>query len=126
METGTRREYTLVYDGVCDFCRRSVRAISQRDRDGRFELRASQDPGVMKRFPWIPASDYAGSLQLIRSDGRRWQGAAAVEEIVRVLPHGKQAAWIFNIPFVRPLAERLYAWVARNRHRFRCDEHCSS
>ena len=76
------------------------------------------------RFPWIPPRAYAQSVQLIRRDGRTWQGAAAIEEIIDQLPKGKLITWIFSIPLVRPLAERFYRWFARNRYRLGCGEHC--
>jgi len=65
-------------------------------------------------------------MQVIRaSDGRTWQGAAAIEEIINAMPKGWLISWIFRIPFVRPLAERFYRWFARNRYRLGCGEHCA-
>ncbi len=94
------------------------------DRSGRLEVVASQEAGVPERFPWIPESAYQDSLQVIAADGRTWQGAAAIEELLRRLPHGPLVAWVFRIPLVRPLAERFYRWFARNRYRLGCGDHC--
>jgi predicted DCC family thiol-disulfide oxidoreductase YuxK len=88
------------------------------------EIVPSQAPGVHARFPWIPARAYSQSVQLIRRDGRTWQGAAAIEQIIDQLPKGRLVTWVFSIPFVRPLAERFYRWFARNRYRLGCGEHC--
>ena len=54
------------------------------------------------------------------------QGAAAIEKLLDVLPRGGWIAWVFDIPFVRKLADRLYRWVARNRYRLGCGDHCQS
>lgn len=116
--------YTVIYDGDCRVCQRLARRLARWDRRGCFEIVPSQKPGVRARFPWIPARAYTESLQLVRSDGHTWQGAAAVEQIIRVLPRGRWFAWIFRIPFVRPLAERFYRWFAGNRYRLGCGEHC--
>jgi predicted DCC family thiol-disulfide oxidoreductase YuxK len=119
------RPYTIVYDGACRVCQGLVRRLEKWDRHRVFEIVPSQHPGVHARFPWIPARAYAESVQLVRRhDGRTWQGAAALEEIIDQLPKGRLVSWIFSIPFVRPLAERFYRWFARNRYRLGCGEHC--
>jgi predicted DCC family thiol-disulfide oxidoreductase YuxK len=118
------RAYTIVYDGACKVCQALVRRLVTWDRHGVFEIVPSQGLGVRARFPWIPARAFAQSVQLIRRDGRTWQGAAALEGIIDQLPKGKLITWIFSIPFVRPLAERFYRWFARNRYKLGCGEHC--
>jgi predicted DCC family thiol-disulfide oxidoreductase YuxK len=120
------RSYTVIYDGTCGVCARTVRVLENWDRNHVLAIIPSQAPGVRDRFPWIPASAYADSIQVIRSgDGRTWQGAAALEELLKVLPRGGVISWLFNIPFARPLGDRFYAWFARNRYRMSCREHCA-
>jgi predicted DCC family thiol-disulfide oxidoreductase YuxK len=118
------REYTIVYDGACRVCQGLVRRIEKWDRRGVFWIVPSQAPGVHARFPWIPMRSFAQSVQVIRRDGKTWQGAAAIEQTIDQLPKGKLITWVFSIPFVRPLAERFYRWFARNRYRLGCGEHC--
>ncbi|HEU4412218.1 MAG TPA: DUF393 domain-containing protein [Polyangiaceae bacterium] len=121
---GLGRPYTVVYDGTCRVCQRIVRTLTRWDRDQRLELVPSQGPGVRARFPWIPERAYAESVQLVAADGRTWQGAAAVERIIDLMPKGWLISWVFSIPFVRPLAERFYRWFARHRYRLGCGKHC--
>jgi predicted DCC family thiol-disulfide oxidoreductase YuxK len=119
-----QREYTVVYDGRCNVCSRIVTVLERRDRDKRLEIVSSAEPDVADRFPWIPWPAYAESLQVIRTaDNRTWQGAAAVEQLLDVLPKGRFISWIFSIPFARPLAEKLYRAFARNRYRLGCKLH---
>ena len=118
------RPYTIIYDGACKVCQGLVRQLVKWDKHQVFEIIPSQGQGVRARFPWIPARAFAQSVQLVRRDGRTWQGAAALEAIIDQLPKGKLITWIFSIPFVRPLAERFYRWFARNRYRLGCGEHC--
>lgn len=120
------RPYTVVYDGNCKVCGRLVKLLDKWDRKRVLEVIPSQTPGVQARFPWIPARAYTESVQLIGPGGRTWQGAAAIEQLLDVLPKGKLLSWIFSIPFVRPLAENFYRWFARNRYRMGCGEHCQS
>lgn len=123
---GLGRPYTLVYDGMCKVCNPLANLVRKWDKPRRIDVVASQAPGVMARFPWIPAASYAQAIQLVGPGGATWQGAAAVEQLLTVLPRGPWIAWIFKIPFVRTLADRVYRWVARNRYRMGCGEHCQS
>ena len=96
------------------------------DRDRELEIVPSQAPGVHERFPWIPPRAYAESMQVIReSDGKTWEGAAALEELLDVLRKGRLISWMFEIPLVRPLVEKFYRWFARNRYRLGCGDHCA-
>jgi predicted DCC family thiol-disulfide oxidoreductase YuxK len=113
--TGEGRPYTVVYDGHCKVCGRMVRLLRAWDRKSR----------LLERFPWIPPLAYTQALQLIGPGGRTWQGAAAVERIIEVMPRGRLISWVFRIPFVRALADRFYRWFARNRYRLGCGEHCT-
>ncbi len=118
-------DYTVIYDGNCGICTRLVRRLRRLDTRGRLEIIPSQTAGVHARFPWIPPNAYDESLQLVRKlDGRTWQGAAAVERIIDTLRAGWAVSWVFSIPFARPLAERLYRWVADHRDKLGCGEHC--
>jgi predicted DCC family thiol-disulfide oxidoreductase YuxK len=121
---GLGRPFTCVYDGTCKICTRLAGLLRKWDRDHQVEIVPSQAPGVMARFPWIPARAYVEALQLVGPNGRTWSGAAAIEQLLDVLPKGKLISWLFKIPFVRGLADRFYKWFARNRYRLGCGEHC--
>lgn len=124
--TGLGRPYTLVYDGMCTICNPLADLVRKWDRHQRIEVVPSQSNGVMARFPWIPPKAFTQAIQLVGPGGVTWQGAAAVEQLLTVLPRGRWIAWIFRIPYVRVLADRIYRWVARNRYRLGCGEHCVS
>jgi predicted DCC family thiol-disulfide oxidoreductase YuxK len=125
-QRGLGRPYTVVYDGTCRVCTRLAGVLREWDRGEALELTPSQAPGVAARFPWIPPRAYAEALQLIGPNGQTWQGAGAIEQLLAVLPKGKTISWLFKIPFVRTIADRLYRWFARNRYRLGCGEHCQS
>lgn len=124
--TGLGREYTLVYDGMCKICNPLADVVRKWDVKQRIEVVPSQAPGLMARFPWIPREAYGKAIQLIGPGGATYQGAAAIEHLLGILPRGKLIAWIFLIPGIRVLADRIYRWVARNRYRMGCGEHCVS
>lgn len=119
-------EYTVVYDGHCNVCKKIVGGLEKWDRNHVLEIVPSQLPGVKERFPWIPEKEYIESLQLVRTrDGQTWQGAASIEQLLDILPKGKFISWIFSLPFARPIGERAYRWFARNRYHLGCSDHCS-
>lgn len=119
------RRYTVIYDGDCKICGKMVRMLRKWDRNQQLEIMPSRASGVCERFAWIPPRAYADSIQVVRtSDGKTWQAAGALEELLKVLPKGRLISWLFSIPFARPLADRFYKWFARNRTHFGCGDHC--
>jgi predicted DCC family thiol-disulfide oxidoreductase YuxK len=123
---GLGRPYTCVYDGDCKVCTRLAHRLIMWDRRREIEVVPSTAPGVTARFPWIPPRAYAEALQLVGPGGQTWQGAAAIEQLLNILPRGRLVAWVFHLPFVRRIADRFYKWFARNRYRLGCGEHCQS
>jgi predicted DCC family thiol-disulfide oxidoreductase YuxK len=106
-------------------CGKIAKALDKWDRNDQLEIIPSETPGLDVRFSWIPRSAYRESLQLVRArDGKTWQGAASIEQLLDVLPKGRLASWVFSIPFARPIAEKGYRWFARNRYRLGCSDHC--
>lgn len=116
--------WTVVYDGECSVCIRSVNFLRDHDRDARFELVAYQSEGVAARFPDISESEFRESVQLIGPDDERWEGADAVEKIFELVPRVRPLAWLFRIPLARPIARLAYRLFARHRGRFGCGDHC--
>ena len=112
-----RTRPTLIYDGDCGFCRRSVDLLQRWDRDQRIALIPFQDQARMAAFG-IPLPALAAAMHLIlpAPDGRVLAGADAVPELLRLLPRKRWLAWGFRVPGVLPVARRLYAWIARRRH----------
>ncbi|MEO8334511.1 MAG: DUF393 domain-containing protein [bacterium] len=123
---GLGRAYTVVFDGDCKVCTKLTKVLTTWDNTQQLEIVSSQQPGVQARFPWIPARAYVEALQLVAADGTTWQGSAAIEQLLNVLPRGGWIAWVFRIPFVRTLADRFYKWFARNRYKMGCGAHCQS
>src|SRR4051812_32843934 len=109
-----RRPYTVVFDGFCGVCSRLADGLGEWDGGRLLEILPSNSPGLSERFPSIPAARYAQALQLIGSTGEGWEGPAAIEQLLRILPRGRLIGWVFRVPFGRRLADRFYRWFARN------------
>ena len=105
---------TLVYDGDCGFCTRSVRLVERLPVSARLvpwqeadlvALRTTEER-ARHEVLWVAAS------------GRVFGGAAAVAELLRQCrfpwwPLGM----LLSAPVLRGLAELGYRVIARNRHR---------
>jgi predicted DCC family thiol-disulfide oxidoreductase YuxK len=123
---GIGRPYTVIYDGTCRVCTRLAALLRRWDRRDELELVPYQNTTVLDRFPWIPAEAYAEAMQVVGPAGRTWQGADAVEQLLRILPWGVAIGWVFRVPGAGPAFAAFYRWFARNRYQFGCGEHCQA
>ena len=121
----TAPRYAVIYDGNCSVCLRFVARLDRWDKHRILELVPSQRADVARRFAWFSQPDFDRSVQLVRlSDSKSWQGGAAIEELLNVLPRGRAVSWLFQLPFARRVAEKSYRAFALRRYRFGCAEHC--
>jgi predicted DCC family thiol-disulfide oxidoreductase YuxK len=112
--------WTLVYDGACAFCRWCVDLVARWDTRRRVRAVPFQDAGALAALPPIPRPALEAAMHLVSPAGEVRAGADAMPAILRLLPAGRAAAWLFHVPGVPWLARRVYAAVARNRHRLGC------
>lgn len=105
----------LIFDGDCAFCTRSVRVLERRIRR-RPAIEAWQRLDLDSMG--VTREECEAAVQWIAADGSRASGHIAV---ARTLIHGGKG-WallgrLLLLPGVSWLAGRVYAWIARNRHR---------
>jgi predicted DCC family thiol-disulfide oxidoreductase YuxK len=112
------REWTLIYDGDCEFCRRLVALVKRLDWKSRLSGMPFQGADLERYGVSHAAAEQA--MHLVAPSGGVWSGAAAARELARLLPALRPAAWLFHVPGVMALAERVYRWIARRRHRLGC------
>jgi predicted DCC family thiol-disulfide oxidoreductase YuxK len=117
-------QYTVLFDGHCPICLASVRRLKRWDTRGALVFLAAQDPSVPRDFSQLSREALVESLHLVGPGGEVWQGAEALEVLVNLLPGLSRARFLFRVPLVRPVARRVYRWIARNRYRFSCEKHC--
>ena len=107
----------LIYDGRCRMC---VTA-----KDGLERLSGGQDlrmiPYESDEAKQVLGSQHQGGRPeaafLVTADGRIASGLDAFLPLLPGIVGGRVLAQLFAIPLVRPLAYRLYAFVARHRYR---------
>jgi predicted DCC family thiol-disulfide oxidoreductase YuxK len=106
-----------------------ARWVRRRDRAGRVLVIPSQTRGVLGRYG-ITREEAGRAAWAIDREGRRWEGAGAVNRMLRELGGGWSAlAAPYRLTPVGALEEAAYRWFARNRPRFHrlgvrpaCDE----
>ena len=112
---------TLIYDAECAMCRASAlwlmrRALSR----GALEILPCRSEVSRRRFPQVTEQACLTAMQLVLPDGRVLSGADAVPELLRRIRGWGWVAGLFALPGIRPVARRIYAWIARNRMRISC------
>jgi predicted DCC family thiol-disulfide oxidoreductase YuxK len=102
----------LIYDGDCSFCAWQVR-YWQRLTGQAVDYQPYQTAAA--GHPGIPGGEFAGAIQLLTPDGRRYSGAEAV---FRVLAAGGRTAALAcyrHLPGCSRLSEAAYRFVTRHR-----------
>ncbi len=114
----------LIYDDQCDFCRRW---------SGRFVRWTRRHPIRLVPLSEARAKALTGKTQveleramhLVTAEGTVFAGAAAVRELLALVPWGWAPRTAFRIPGAMRIADRAYRFVADRRQRNGCDgEHC--
>ena len=112
---------TLIYDADCSMCRASAMWLMRRALSaGALEILPCRSSVRRERFPQVPEALCLTAMQLVLPDGRVVGGADAVPELLRRIRGWGWVAGLFALPPARPLARRIYGWVARNRMKISC------
>lgn len=105
----------LVFDGDCAFCTASVRRMER--WVGRRPVVVAWQQADLPRLGLTP-QQCTDALQWVGAAGENRQGAAAVAATLRYAGRGWSVlGLLLDAPVVRTLAQWVYRWVARNRHR---------
>ncbi|SFP53248.1 thiol-disulfide oxidoreductase DCC family protein [Salibacterium halotolerans] len=107
----------VFYDQSCGICRESRRFIEKWDRTGIITWFDIQAPSTLEMYPFLEGSNVQEAMHLLEDNTYLYTGFAAVKRIVQLLPAIRIAAPLLNLPGADLAGEKLYALVARNRHR---------
>jgi predicted DCC family thiol-disulfide oxidoreductase YuxK len=107
----------VLFDGVCNFCNRSVNWIIRRDSEGYFHfapLQSNAGVALQKRYGLDPSA--LDTLMLVE-DGRVYVKSTAALRIVRRLRSRWRALYVL-IAVPRAVRDFAYDWFARRRYRW--------
>jgi predicted DCC family thiol-disulfide oxidoreductase YuxK len=108
----------LLFDGICSMCNAAVQFVLDNDPAPGLRLASLQSTAAR---PFLDAAglppDYLGSLVLVQ-DGQTFLGSDAALRAALLL----RAPWPLlartGLAVPRPIRDRVYNWVARNRYRW--------
>ncbi len=74
-----------------------------------------QDSDIARELHLAPG-ELPGEIQLLLADGRRLGGTDAMFYLAKQVGWLVPFGWVADLPGIRAVVDRTYAWVARNRH----------
>lgn len=107
---------TIYYDGSCQLCSAEIDNLRLRDTDSRLRF---VDCSPADFASPIAGSDRAALMNVIHGVGAQGQVLRAVD-VFEAAYRAVGLPWISRVlvhPLVRPVADRVYPWVVRNRYR---------
>jgi len=117
-----RQKYSLIYDGACGLCQKTIAVVSALDLFGRVEfLDAANDwSSIRKRFPGLDQDQCLTDMQVLTPGGKQYGGFYAYRSLAHALPLGWLALPLLYLPGVPSLGARIYRVVAARRHQGSC------
>ena len=79
-----------------------------------------QERHAVAGIPPLSDTDLDRAMHVVLPDGSVVAGARGFVAVLPWLPGGRILRPLFRVPGAVWLSERVYAWVARRRHRFGC------
>ena len=76
-----------------------------------------QQPGVLARFPGLSYEACMERLHLVAPDGRVFGGAEATAQALATRSVVGRLAYLYYLPGLRLLLDKLYKLIAANRYR---------
>ena len=109
----------VLYDGQCPLCLRSVAALRRLDWLHRLNPQDARDLACLPRHdPPLDPNRLLEEMHLLTPDGSKiYHGFEAFRWMAWRLPLLWPLAPFLYLPGMKPLGQRLYLWVARNRFR---------
>lgn len=116
-----REPVHVIYDGQCDFCVRALRLARAVDVWGRLRFHDAHDRQAVERaFPALAGADLDEAMYAVTAEGAIARGFFAFRRMMWLSPLTWPLLPLFYLPGSGLVGPRIYAWIARNRHRFGC------
>ena len=105
---------TVVFDGECLLCRRSVHWLAEQNQSVPIRSIPASSPEAVERFGDIP--DYGNDMIVAADDGRTWIGPPDAYLVVMwALPRLRPLSYLLAIRPLKPLVRRVFQLVTGNR-----------
>ena len=116
------RSFTVLFDGSCGICRKTVAVISALDVMERVEIRDARGewPALANRFPTLKQAECLASMHVVRSDGRVYAGFDGYRALAWAIPAWWPPLPVLYVPGVPLIGRAAYGRVAAGRHEAGC------
>ena len=105
---------TVVFDGECLLCLRSVHWLSKQRQAVPIRSIAASSPEAIERFGHIP--NYGQDMIVAANDGRVWIGPPdAYLAVMWAIPNLRALSYLLAIRPLKPLVRRVFQLVTGNR-----------
>jgi predicted DCC family thiol-disulfide oxidoreductase YuxK len=106
----------VIYDGECPACTGFSKIVALLDRHHRTRLVPAQDPRALEFVPGETPEDLRKTFHFVTPEGKVLVLGEALLGILSMLPGLALVGRVIEgLPNHRVIANRLYAWLARNR-----------
>jgi predicted DCC family thiol-disulfide oxidoreductase YuxK len=112
----------VIYDGQCGFCIRALTICRALDVRRALQFHdANRREQVARDFPELRDADFDNAMFAVAPDRQITRGFFAFRRIVWESPLMWPLLPLFYFPGSGVIGPRVYAWIARNRHRLGCE-----
>jgi predicted DCC family thiol-disulfide oxidoreductase YuxK len=111
------KEVTLLYDAECVLCTNSVRTLRKLKTSVPLRMISLQEADLEVLLPGTSFAELQAQIHVIDTDGQVYKGADSIICILKTVPSLKWISWLYRIPGLKPMADLMYRWVAKNRYK---------
>ncbi len=108
--------HVVLYDDDCPMCTFQMKLLTWLDWLDAARLVPLKDPLASHMAPQLGREELLEAIHCVASDGTIYRGARCIRFIGMRMPLLVPLALILWIPGVIWVAEKIYAWISRNRH----------
>ncbi len=112
---------SVIYDGSCGFCIRSlkfIKAVDLRKRLVFYDFHQKDE--IQRHFPLLVNADFESAMYVVTSSGKTYRGFFGFRRLALGLPLLWMFLPLFYFPGASWIGPRVYAWIARNRKSLGC------
>lgn len=105
----------IIFDGVCNFCNRTVNIIIKHDKDAHFKFAASQSIGGIKLLQQFELDQKASASVILIDNEKIYTKADAVIQIAKHLKGWPRLLMGLKL-IPKPMRDFAYDIIAKNRY----------